>query len=81
LRCSPAHPASATFGLRAFDLALRERGRIAFLGADAPPQTLVLAAERLAPALIAVAATEPGRLEAVRRELSALATPTGAITR
>jgi hypothetical protein len=37
----------------------------------------VLAAERLAPALIAVAASEPGRFEAVRRGLFALATPTG----
>jgi MerR family transcriptional regulator, light-induced transcriptional regulator len=72
LACPPGE--RHDLGLIAFGLCLRERGwRIAFLGADAPPDTLSETAERLDPAAVVVAAVEPGRFERVILPLRELA--------
>ena len=61
-------------GLIAFALALRRRGwRIAFLGADTPVSSLREVVGTLAPAIVVLSATAPGRFTAIREELSALA--------
>ena len=61
-------------GLISFGLALRAHGwRIAYLGPDTPVETLREAAGRLSPALVVIAALDPGRFAAVAGELSSLA--------
>jgi MerR family transcriptional regulator, light-induced transcriptional regulator len=58
-------------GLLCFGIALRGRGwRITYLGANTPTQTLLDAANRLHPDLIALAATAPARLRAVAGDIT-----------
>jgi DNA-binding transcriptional MerR regulator len=60
--------------LIALGIALRSRGwRIAFLGADTPVETLVDAADTLAPAVVVLSAVAADRFEPVAGELAALA--------
>jgi MerR family transcriptional regulator, light-induced transcriptional regulator len=57
-----------------FGIALREHGwRITFLGADTPIETLANAAKALNAAAVVVSATQPERLEASAKALSAAA--------
>jgi DNA-binding transcriptional MerR regulator len=61
-------------GLISFGLCLRAQGwRIAFLGADTPPGTLIETAQRLDPAAVVVSAIEPERFERSLRSLRDLA--------
>jgi DNA-binding transcriptional MerR regulator len=64
-------------GLICFGLALRARGwRIAFLGADTPVDTLLAAADDLAPDLVVLTAATSQRLSRVRSELQELGSAT-----
>jgi MerR family transcriptional regulator, light-induced transcriptional regulator len=61
-------------GLIAFGLALRDRGfRIAYLGADTPIESVVSAADVVAPAWVVLSAVDPARYREFRSELRALA--------
>jgi methanogenic corrinoid protein MtbC1 len=72
LACPPGE--RHDLGLIAFGLSLRGRGwRVAFLGADTPPETLADTAQKLDPAVVVVAATVPQRFERALRPLRALA--------
>ena len=72
LACVPGE--QHEFGLLAFGLALRSRGwRIAYLGADAPLETVAAAARSLAPALVVLTAVTDERLRPLEDDLRALA--------
>lgn len=72
LACAPGE--EHELGLLAFGIVLRARGwRIAYLGADTPLETVVLAAESLAPSVVVLSAVAAERVEAVADEVRALA--------
>jgi DNA-binding transcriptional MerR regulator len=73
LACAPGE--QHDLGLIAFGLALRGEGwRITHLGPDTPIETIADAAWELMPDAVVIAATLPGRIDAVRVRLAALAT-------
>ena len=72
LACPPGE--QHDLGLIAFGLALRARGwRITFLGPDTPVETVADAAARLDPALVILAALEPGRFNTAAAAVTRLA--------
>jgi len=63
-----------TLGLIAFGIALSRRGwRIAYLGAETPPESLAHAADELAPALVMLAALKPRPFTAAAPALAEIA--------
>ncbi|MBX5441830.1 MAG: MerR family transcriptional regulator [Solirubrobacteraceae bacterium] len=72
LACLPGE--QHDLGLIAFGLALRARGwRIVYLGADSPLDTVAELADRHAPALVVLSATDAARVEPAAPALRALA--------
>lgn len=72
MACPPGE--AHDFGLLACGVILHRFGwRITYLGQDTPVADLAAAAEATRPALVVVAAADPGRFEAIRGELADLA--------
>ena len=64
-------------GLLIFGLALREHGwRITFLGGDTPLETLAETVQQLSPDAVVLAATDPGRFDAIAAPLRVLSAET-----
>jgi MerR family transcriptional regulator, light-induced transcriptional regulator len=73
LACLPGE--EHELGLTAFGLALRSHGwRIAYFGSNSPLETVGMAADRLDPRLVVLAAVTPARVHAAAEQLAELAT-------
>ena len=73
LACPPGE--QHTLPLIAFGLALRNRGwRSVYLGADAPPSTVLMAVDTVEPEILVMSAARPECFAPIVRQLSTLAT-------